>query len=245
MRSLFLIILTCAAWIGASPVAAQERQVTVVELFTSQGCSSCPPADGFLRKLAEYDDILPLALHVDYWDYIGWKDTFADATFTKRQKAYAYGFGTRSVYTPQMIVEGSDHVVGSDVVTAMDMIHHHQARPERLQLDIHTMKDGQRRLTVQNATDQTLPEVMLIQLVQFLPNAIVDVRQGENAGQRLPSTNVVTRIDVLARWDGARIARLDLPSPVAPQEQHAAIVVQAATEGGFPGQILAAIRLED
>lgn len=245
MRSLILIILTCTAWIGANPVVAQERQVTVVELFTSQGCSSCPPAEAFLSKLTEYEDVLPLALHVDYWDYIGWEDTFAEPAFTERQKAYAYGFGERSIYTPQMIVGGSDYDVGSDVMTVMDMVHHHQAQPEPLQLSVNVADDGRRRLTVQNMSGKALADSVLIQLVHFIPEAIVEVEHGENAGHRSKASNVVTRIDALARWNASQIAEVDLPFPLAPDGQRAAIVVQAATKRGFPSRILAAIKLEN
>jgi hypothetical protein len=86
----------------------------VVELFTSQGCSSCPPADAFLGELAQREDVIALAFHVDYWDYIGWKDKFADPLFTTRQRAYAEAQGSSMVYTPQMIVAGAIDVVGSD-----------------------------------------------------------------------------------------------------------------------------------
>jgi len=86
----------------------------VVELFTSEGCSSCPPADAFMEDLAQRQYVLPLSFHVDYWDYIGWKDRFADPVFTNRQRAYAEAQGTSMVYTPQMIVAGAIDVVGSD-----------------------------------------------------------------------------------------------------------------------------------
>ena len=86
----------------------------VVELFTSEGCSSCPPADALIEELAERQYVLPLSFHVDYWDYIGWKDKFADPVFTNRQRAYAEAQGSSMVYTPQMIVAGAIDVVGSD-----------------------------------------------------------------------------------------------------------------------------------
>ncbi len=86
----------------------------VVELFTSEGCSSCPPADALLGELAQRQYVLPLSFHVDYWDYIGWKDRFADPIYTRRQHAYAEAQGSSMVYTPQMIVAGAIDVVGSD-----------------------------------------------------------------------------------------------------------------------------------
>ena len=110
MRALALAIGFLASFIGAA--AAADRPV-VVELYTSQGCSSCPPADAILAELADREDVIALAFHVDYWDYIGWKDIFADPANTLRQRNYARVAGARSVYTPQMIVDGQDHVVGT------------------------------------------------------------------------------------------------------------------------------------
>mgnify|MGYP000680805641 CR=1 FL=1 len=99
----------------------------VVELYTSQGCSSCPPADAFLeRELAERDDVIALALHVDYWDYIGWKDDFADPAYTRRQRSYAHAAGHRTIYTPQMIIGGVDHVIGSHPSEVKGFIAQHE-----------------------------------------------------------------------------------------------------------------------
>ncbi len=244
MRAVLPLILICAAWFGAVPVAAQERPVTVVELFTSQGCSSCPPADALLGKLVEYDEILPLALHVDYWDYIGWKDTFAKAAHTKRQKAYAYSFGSRSIYTPQMVIGGVDQAVGSHVVEVMDVIHQHQARPQRVALQTAGAEDGTPRLRIERMTYRALPAQMLVQIVRFIPRAQVNISRGENAGLSITSTNVVTDIQGFGVWDGMEAVELDLPTPIAPDGQEAAIVLQAARKGGYPGEILAAIKLD-
>jgi len=108
-RILFAFVLSVAA-----SVSHAGNKITVVELYTSQGCSSCPPADDFLGKLAERDDILALSLHVDYWDYIGWKDPFASADNTTRQRHYARKLGMGYVYTPQMVVQGMSHTTGSN-----------------------------------------------------------------------------------------------------------------------------------
>ena len=101
----------CGLWLAAA-VPLQAEPVVVVELYTSQGCSSCPPADEFIAMLASNPQILPLALHVDYWDYIGWEDKFANPKFTDRQRAYARDIGSRTIYTPQLIIGGSDRIEG-------------------------------------------------------------------------------------------------------------------------------------
>lgn len=108
----FLTALVVAG-VGTMAAAQSSTSPVVVELYTSQGCSSCPSADRVLEKLAGRDDILPLSLHVDYWDYIGWADTFADPAYTQRQKVYARNMGERMIYTPQMVINGGAHVVGN------------------------------------------------------------------------------------------------------------------------------------
>src|SRR5205823_1507433 len=102
----------CAIVAVIRPAHADPR--AVVELFTSQGCSSCPPADKVLGELANDPSVIALSLPIDYWDYLGWKDTLADSRFTARQKAYSQVRGDREVYTPQVVVNGSVHVIGSD-----------------------------------------------------------------------------------------------------------------------------------
>src|ERR1700733_16304480 len=102
------------------PAYADPR--AVVELFTSQGCSSCPPADKLMGELAKDPSIIALSMPIDYWDYLGWKDTLADSRFNARQKAYSHMRGDRDVYTPQAIVNGSEHVIGSDRAGIEDAI---------------------------------------------------------------------------------------------------------------------------
>ena len=98
-----IFCLVCTLW--PFLVSAQERPV-VVELFTSQGCSSCPPVDAYLHELAKQPNVIAIALHVDYWDYIGWEDSFADPAFTKRQRKYAHVQNERVIYTPQLMING-------------------------------------------------------------------------------------------------------------------------------------------
>src|SRR5262245_56361084 len=109
-----LLAAVLAAGVGAVGALAQDKAPVVVELFTSEGCSSCPPADAFLGELAQRPDVVPLAFHVDYWDYIGWKDPYANPAFTQRQHDYKAALGLHMVYTPQMIVDGRTDVVGSE-----------------------------------------------------------------------------------------------------------------------------------
>ena len=127
---IWMVVLVFAA----TSVSSQDRPVVVVELFTSQGCSSCPPADALLERLSGRNDVIALSLHVDYWDYIGWKDKFASLAHTKRQQAYARAGGRRSVYTPQMIVNGLDDVAGTAPMDVVDMIDRHSRRQPVIEL---------------------------------------------------------------------------------------------------------------
>ncbi|MGB0903236.1 DUF1223 domain-containing protein, partial [Halocynthiibacter sp.] len=132
----FLSALCTAAWLALSGTAQAQSQPVVIELFTSQGCSSCPPADALMHKLAARSDVIALSMHVDYWDYIGWKDEFGRAENTARQKAYAHAAGRRSVYTPQMIIGGVDSVVGTHPMDVADLVAKHAARQKDVVLKV-------------------------------------------------------------------------------------------------------------
>jgi len=207
---------------GGSPV--------VVELFTSQGCASCPPADAILHDLAGLEGVLPLALHVDYWDYIGWRDTFGSPLFTARQQAYARAAGERMIYTPQMIIGGRDRVLGSDPVAVMAYVSAHAARPVPVALELERIEGG-----IHIAARSPLPFVrpVAVHLVHFLPEARVEITLGENAGHVLDYVNIVTGWQTLGEWDGAAPLALDV---LLTGEEPGAVILQ---EPG-PGAILAA-----
>ncbi|MEL7212601.1 MAG: DUF1223 domain-containing protein [Pseudomonadota bacterium] len=185
----------------ATSAAANDRPV-VVELYTSQGCSSCPPADRLLHELAEMDDVIALSLHVDYWDYLGWKDKFASPAFTKRQHNYARALGETSVYTPQMIIGGTDHVVGSRPMKVSKLIQKHGDKAK--QVDVVLQRNGSQ--VVINAASAK-PQDMVVYLVRYSPRETVDVRRGENRGHTLTYANVVTDWQQVEEWDGAEPLR--------------------------------------
>ncbi len=227
----------CVAWMGLTGAAIAQDRPVVVELFTSQGCSSCPPADAFLHKLAKRPDVIALALHVDYWDYIGWKDSFADPENTKRQRAYAHAAGRRSIYTPQMVINGQDHVVGNHSVDVNEVIRKRHADPDMIQLQV--SRDG--RFVVINAQANSQASAraagpMVVHLVSFKPQQTVQVRRGENAGKSLSYANIVTDWKTLSQWDGQ--SALELRAR-APKSQPVAVLVQAQGHG----PILAAFQL--
>ncbi len=227
----FFATLASLIWIiGAAPAVAQSTNPVVVELFTSQGCSSCPPADKLMHELAARDGVIALALHVDYWDYIGWKDQFADPAHTERQKAYAVAAGRRSVYTPQMIVNGTDSVVGARAMELADLIVAHAAKPVRVAVDLNRLGDELRiRAERRNGEPQA---AMIVQMARFTPERTIDITRGENAGRTLTYVNVVSDLEIVAEWTGAQ--PLDLRLPVT-GEAPVAVLVQYEDFGPILG----------
>lgn len=195
-----LLWLMAAMLVALSPGTARSQPApVVVELFTSQGCSSCPPADALLAELADLPGVIALALHVDYWDYLGWKDSFADPAFSDRQKAYAQSFGKRSIFTPQMVVQGRDSLVGHDADRIRGRIAAHQAESPAVELTVRREGD---ELWIRLAPRDTPVGPAEVQLVRFIPSYEVSIEGGENAGQRILYTNIVASWETVATWDG-------------------------------------------
>lgn len=225
-----LAICAAALWAAFSGPAAAEGPV-VVELFTSQGCSSCPPADKVFSEIVDRDDVIAIALHVDYWDYLGWKDEFADPSFTKRQRAYARAKGSRTVYTPQMIVGGRDHIVGTRPMELADLLQKHKAAPNPVKVKL--QRDGDR---VRVAASGDAGAGAVVHILTYTPKATVDIRRGENAGRRLDYHNTVNKIVEIAKWDGRADYRTSIKMP-----KGAPVVVLVQQKGSGP--ILGAARL--
>lgn len=221
----FLMSLILAPLLLLSPITAQaqtaEQRPVLVELFTSQGCSSCPPADALLHELAKRDDVIALALHVDYWDYIGWKDVFAKPAYSKRQTAYAHAGDRRTRYTPQMIVNGTDHVVGNRVKDVTSLVDRHARVTPKVALDL-TRTGGQ--VTIDARALAPLNGPMVVQIVRYSPENSVKITGGENAGRTINYANVVTDLTEIGTWDGRAPLRLKArvgeSSPVAVIIQH-------------------------
>ncbi len=171
----------------------------VAELFTSEGCNSCPPADELLGELRERQFVLPLSYHVDYWDYIGWKDRFARPEFTARQRAYAEAQGSRMVYTPQMIVAGAIDVVGSDRKEVNKALKRAFTRNAMYSIQVFRGGDGG---VIARFPEAPIGVPATIWLVTYVKRAESDVKRGENAGRRLVTYNVVRSIQRIGEWRG-------------------------------------------
>lgn len=229
MRRLLGTIL--AVWTALAG-AVQADGAVVVELYTSQGCSSCPPADALLGELAGRDDVIALALHVDYWDYIGWKDELARPEHTARQKAYAAAAGKRMVYTPQMVIGGVDHVTGLKPMEVVDLIRKHQSIRQPVELTV--QRSGETIMIEARATGPVSGPVV-VQVARFLPKRTVSIRRGENAGKTFDYHNIVDLWAEIGRWNGR--GTYSVTTRVAGDEP-VAIILQADGHG----PVLAAAR---
>jgi hypothetical protein len=235
------IFTTAAALMLAAPAVAGEVRVNpraVVELFTSQGCSSCPKADAMFSEFSKRGDLITLAWHVDYWDYIGWPDTFADPANSDRQRAYAASWGSSRIYTPQMIINGAKGVVGSrekEVTSAIDEAA--LAVPVGLTLGTDMLE-----VTVGPQADG-VPAV--VWLVTFKDHAAVMIERGENAGKTVDYTQIVTGRQMLGMWDATAGTHLKLPlSELTADGSNGAVILVQGDKDGLPGPILGAAQVQ-
>jgi hypothetical protein len=228
-----LINALAALMLAPAPVMAADHPV-VVELFTAQGCSSCPPADAFLQDLAARDDVIALSLHVDYWDYMGWQDTFGSPENTARQRGYARAQGQKMVYTPQMVINGTDQAVGTHRIDVIDLVDAHLAEDSGgVSLDI--ARDGDAvRLTARASRRFDTP--LIVQRVRIRSEATVTIKRGENAGRVARHVNIVTGIEHLAEWD----TQAPLVLEMAAGEGASSVVL---LQEGRHGPIVAAARV--
>ncbi len=224
-----LLIATAAvaaSIVGLVAPAQAETRPVVVELFTSQGCSSCPPADAVLAELAGRKDVLALGFHVDYWDSLGWKDSLSAPGSTARQHDYATQFGKREVYTPQIVVDGERQLVGSHREAVLEAIA--QAAPQSV-APVAFAPDG-RSVSIGAGAGQGK-----ILLVRYIRNRSTPVQRGENAGSMARDVNGVETLKTIGEWTGQAV---DLPVEPVAANHGVAVLVQ-----GSDGRILGAAAL--
>ncbi|MEX1036515.1 MAG: DUF1223 domain-containing protein [Sneathiella sp.] len=220
---------------NAAIAESAHQPTTVVELFTSQGCSSCPPADKLLGELIENKDILGLSFAVTYWDYIGWKDIFGSADNDARQVGYRGQFNSRYVYTPQMVIGGKEHIVGSDRSGVEALIKKQVNHATPLPLQWSFSGDQLVIKLPKTSGDATL------WLVDIDRKSDVDIQRGENTGRIITYHNVVRKIRSLGEWKGnAKDVTLDLLEMRADGRDGCALIIQRA--GYDP--ILAALEIK-
>lgn len=240
MKVLRLLAGAIAVLAAASVHPAQAgdgKSLTVVELFTSQGCSSCPPAEAFLGELSKRGDLLALEMHVDYWDYIGWKDPFASPALTDRQRSYNKRLGRGYVYTPQIVIDGVIEAVGSDKRAVERQIEAARAQP-RPHVAIRVFTTGAGRLAIELFKGET-GKLCDVLLVGFDPEHMTKVLRGENGGKVLSNYNVVRDIQRIGFWSGEPVT-IELPRLDPGTKRGWAVIVQ----GERAGPVIGAARID-
>lgn len=210
--------------------AAQAQRLTVVELFTSQGCSSCPPADALLAEMARTDpSLLPLDMHVTYWDRLGWKDPFSLPEATQRQREVSERMKSDTVYTPEMVVDGWQEAIGSDpVAVRRAVLAARGSTRDPVTLSVMPYQAGLQISVGPGAGHGTLV------LIGFDPAHTTPVRRGENSGQTLMEVNVVRSIKPIGTWDGSA---LEIHA-ARPAGERSAVLLQTAD-----GKVIGAVAL--
>lgn len=220
-----------AACLAPALAAAGSRPV-VVELFTSQGCSSCPPADALLRELSGRSDVLALGYHINYWDRLGWKDPLSSPQSTERQRAYARQFHAGQVYTPQIVVDGTDEMIGSDRAAVLRALR----TPRQAEAMVEFAAD-RRAVRIGAGSGQAT-----ILLVRFAEHRMTHIGAGENSGRTADDVNGVLSLERLGSWTGIPVSFTIEPPPagegvaVLVQEPDGRIIGAGSVFGARPAQ---------
>lgn len=237
--TLAINIAGLASFISFANAADISTPKSVIELFTSQGCSSCPPADKALTELTKNKDYLGLAYHVDYWDYIGWKDTFGKQEFTKRQRNYASAMNERQIYTPQAIVNGRSHLNGAYKSRIVQKSQEYFKSGKGLTVPIKVVENNG-RLSVTIEADKEYKDATLY-AVYFDPEEIVDIKRGENAGKKIIYTNIVRKIEMLGMTSAKGLhAEFSLADIKAKGFNSYALILQSKNKDMTPNAIIGA-----
>lgn len=237
LRPFLAPLLALAIGAAAFPAFAATAPRAVVELFTSQGCSASPKADALLEELSRRGDVLTLAYHVDYWDYIGWTDSFGRGEFSERQRQYAEALGSTRLFTPQMVVNGQEGIVGSHEDEVEKSV-----AAARLPLAITLIPEGD-TLGIEIPAAPGKGRAM-VWLVNYLDHADVTIDAGMNKGKHLAYTQIVTGRQMLGMWDASSGTSLSIPrAELKLDDKSGAVILVQEEHGGLPGPILAAALL--
>jgi hypothetical protein len=251
MRPLQLFVAVLAAVVLSSiettPISAQgatqkieTQPKAVLELYTSQGCSSCPAADALLKTYIARSDVIALSLPVDYWDYLGWKDTLANARFTERQRAYAKMRGDGRIYTPQIVVNGIAHVNGAHAgeIDSAIIKTDRKLAGERVPVRL-SVGDGKLTIETGAVAEGDKPRDGTIWLAVIQREARVAVRAGENRGSTLTYYNVVRDLKPIGTWNGRpTVIKVEHKAVMRPETDSCAVLLQASQTGPIIGAAL-------
>ena len=196
----------CLSMSGAAKAQDNSTRTSVLELYTSQGCKSCPQADKNLASYADDPNVLALSFHVNYWDYMGWRDTLASQDNTDRQNAYRNSFNAKMVYTPQAIVNGAAEMNGNDA----DVVKKHLA-DNKLNVPVSITKLDDGRLSIEIAAGEKPEKPVHVVMFYLRDSVTIPIDKGENAGQSVTYRNTVTDINTIGMWDGKAL-KIELPA---------------------------------
>jgi hypothetical protein len=231
-----------AAMVLSTPHLAEAGEFKgVVELFTSQGCPSCPPADAALARMAEKGEVLALSYHVDYWNYLGWADTLSNPANTERQRGYARTLNRKNVYTPQAVINGQDHANGADPAAVGVILNKLSAIGAGLTVDVDVSlsSEGLRIVIGEGAGKAD------VLAVYFDESNTVEIKHGENAGSTITYRHSVRAVETVGMWDGtAKVINLPASVLSARPGSGCAILLQVVSEDGAPGAILGATMID-
>ncbi len=220
--------------------AAQSKRPVVVELFTSQGCSSCPPADALMFELAARDDIIALSLPIDYWDNLGWADTLASPRHTARQRSYAKTLPNRRVYTPQMVINGTEDLIGSHREKVLATIEAQAAEQAPFIPITLGLEDGRLAITLEDAPAALAGKKAWIWIAPYHAKIqSVSIGKGENKGRTIDYANVVDGIMKVGDYDGSKLVIThELDEMMARKIDDCAVIVQDVETGAIIGAAL-------
>ena len=236
-RSLaYAAVIACASAATVGAAYAQTR--AVIELFTSQGCSSCPAADRLLGELATDPTLVSLSLPIDIWDYLGWKDTLADPRHTARQRAYSKVRGDREVYTPQAVINGRVHVNGASRGEVDGALARMARSGEGMRVAVKVSRTSD-RVMIDTGDAGSGPSDAHVVIVYFEPPQTVTIAKGENTGRSMTYWNAVTGIQTAGMWHG-KAQRYELPMTEIAKKGGCAVLLQSVGKDGLPGPILGA-----
>ncbi len=232
------------SWMGFLGSAQAQGTATpidgpraVLELFTSQGCSSCPPADALLQSYAAKGDLVALTFPVDYWDYLGWKDTLASPKFSARQRYYAKSRGDGRIYTPQLVINGVAHTNGASSKEVDAAIEAHAGVFAKIRVPVQIKLEGSQLLIETGAAPNGATEKDAdIWLLMLKREVEVPIKSGENHGKMLKYVNVVRDVTAVGMWSGqAATIRLNRDSIMQPGADACAVLIQSGKAGPLLG----------
>jgi hypothetical protein len=230
-----LVLLAAALGTAGSAAAGEtvgaQKPLPVIELFTSQGCSSCPVADQLFAQYAKRSDVVALSFNVDYWDYLGWKDTLANPKFTARQREYAAKRGDGNVYTPQVVVDGRTHTVGSDASSIETAVQSAQKRCKTSPVGL-TLSVEKSVMQISIRSESAEPQSGTVWVAVVRPEVPVTIARGENRGRTVTYHNVVRELIPVGLWSGTSTTMtLDASAILSSPGERSAVIVQQGKGG--------------